>query len=53
MGAVVLFQPDQVRHLELALEVSHVADVGAAESVDALVVVADAEQVGAAACEQL
>ncbi|OFA01931.1 hypothetical protein DUGA2_38570 [Duganella sp. HH101] len=46
--AVVLLQLDQVLHLELALEGAHIADVGAAEGVDALVVVADGEQ-GAAA----
>ena len=39
--AVVLLQPDQVRHFELALEIAHVADVGAAKAVDGLVVVAD------------
>jgi hypothetical protein len=52
VGTVVLFQADQVRHLELAFEVGHVADVGAAEGVDALVVVTDAEEVGAAASQQ-
>jgi hypothetical protein len=41
--AVVLLQADHVAHPELALEVAHVADLGAAEAVDALVVVADAE----------
>jgi hypothetical protein len=41
--AVVLLQLDQVLDLELALEGAHVADVGAAEGVDALVVVADRE----------
>jgi hypothetical protein len=44
--AVVLFELDQVLHPELALEVGHVADVGAAERVDALVVVADREDRG-------
>ncbi len=47
VGAVVLLEADQVLHLELALEVAHVADVGAAEGVDALVVVTDTEQTGA------
>jgi hypothetical protein len=51
--AVVLLQADHVVDAELALEVAHVADLGAAEGVDALVVVADAEQVGAAAGQQL
>ena len=41
--AVVLLEADHVAHPELALEVAHVADLGAAEAVDALVVVADAE----------
>ena len=42
--AVVLFQPDHVPDLELALEVGHVADVRAAEPVDRLVVVAHREE---------
>ena len=40
---VVLLQADDVLHAELALEVAHVAHLGAAEAIDALVVVADAE----------
>ena len=44
MRAVILLQLDQVLDAELALERAHVADVGAAERVDALVVVADGEQ---------
>ncbi len=40
---VVLLQLDAVRDTEFALEVHHVADVGAAEGVDALVVVAHGE----------
>src|SRR5258707_12780367 len=51
--AVVLLQAHYLRHFELALEVGHVADVRAAESVDRLVVVADAEVFRAAAAEQL
>ena len=53
MRAVVLLEAHHGRHLELALEVGHVADVGAAEGVDRLVVVADAEIPGAAAREEL
>jgi hypothetical protein len=34
VGALVLLQPDHVGNLELAYEVAHVADVGAAKSVD-------------------
>jgi hypothetical protein len=41
--AVVLLQLDQVLDLEIAFERLHVADVGAAEGVDALVVVAHRE----------
>jgi hypothetical protein len=51
--AVVLLELDQVGDLELALEGCHVADVGAPEGVDALVVVADREDRGAAAGQQL
>ena len=46
MRAVVLLQAHHVLHLELALEVGHVADVRAAEGVDRLVVVADRERTG-------
>jgi hypothetical protein len=53
VGAVVLFEADQVLHLELALEVGHVAHIRTAKGVDALVVVADAEQRRTAAGEQL
>ena len=42
--AVVLFEADHLLHAELALEVAHVADFGAAEGIDRLVVVADGEQ---------
>jgi hypothetical protein len=42
--AVVLLQLDQVLDVEFALESAHVADVGATEGVDALVVVADRKQ---------
>jgi len=38
--AVILFQPDDIVAGIVALEVAHVADLGAAEGVDALVVVA-------------
>ena len=44
VGAVVLLQADHALHPEVALEVAHVADLGAAETVDRLVVVAHAEQ---------
>ena len=43
MRAIVLLQPDDVVDPELALEIAHVADLGAAEGVDGLVVVADRE----------
>jgi hypothetical protein len=49
MRAIVLFQANHVRQLEFALQVAHVADLGTAESVDRLVVVADREQAGAGA----
>ena len=39
MRAVVLFEADDFGNAELALEVAHVADLGAAEGVDALVVI--------------
>ena len=42
-AAVVLFQLDDLLDAELALEIGHVADLGATEGVDALVVVADRE----------
>ena len=51
--AVVLFEPDDVGDLELALEVAHVADFGTAEGVDRLVVVADREHRRAFAGQQL
>ena len=51
--AVVLLELDQVLHAELALEVGHVADVGTAECVDRLVVVADREDGVLRAGEQL
>ncbi|MNS53282.1 hypothetical protein D3C72_860330 [compost metagenome] len=44
--AVVLLQLDQPAHAELVLEVAHIADVGAAEGVDALVVVAHGKHRG-------
>ena len=49
--AIVLLELDQVGDLVLALEGRHVADVGAAKSVDALVVVTDREHGGSAAGE--
>jgi hypothetical protein len=49
MRAIVLFQANHVRQFEFALQVAHVADLGAAESVDRLVVVAHREEAGAAA----
>jgi hypothetical protein len=42
--AIVLLQADDVGELEFALQVTHVADLGAAESVDRLVVVADRKE---------
>ncbi len=51
--AVVLLQLDQVLDLEFALEGRHVADIGAAERVDALVVVADREHRAMLAGHQL
>ena len=45
--AVILFEPDDVLDAELALELAHVADLGATEGVNALIVVADREQAGA------
>ncbi len=53
MRAVVLLELDQVGDRELALERRHVADVGAAKRIDALVVVADGEHRGAAARQRL
>jgi hypothetical protein len=50
---VVLLQADDVGAGILALEVAHVADFGAAEGVDALVVVADREDLRPAARQQL
>ena len=44
MRAIVLLQSNDVLHVELALEVGHVADVRAAEAVDRLIVVADREE---------
>ncbi len=49
--AIVLFQANHVRQFEFALQVAHVADLGAAEGVDRLVVVADAEHVARGAHE--
>ena len=51
--AVVLLEADDVGTGVVALEVAHVADLGAAEGVDALVVVADREDLGAATGQQL
>ena len=51
--AVVLLELDHLRVREVALEVEDVADVGAAEAVDRLVVVADHHQVAVLAGEQL
>ncbi len=48
MRAVVLLELDQVLDLVVAFERRHIADVGAAEGVDALVIVADGKD-GAAA----
>ncbi len=41
--AIILLQLDEIAHAEFALEIVHIADVGAAERVDRLVVVADRE----------
>ena len=46
MGAVVLLQADHAANPEIPLEIAHVADLGAAEAIDRLVVVAHAEQTG-------
>ena len=43
VAAVILFELDQMLDLKLALEGGHVAHIGAAKRVDALVVVADRE----------
>ena len=43
MRAVVLFQPDHLLDLIVALEISHVADICPAERIDRLVVVAHRE----------
>ena len=43
IAAVIALQLDDLLHLELALEVGHVADLRTAKRVDALVVVADRE----------
>ena len=55
--AVVLLQADHLLDPEFALEIAHVADLGAAETIDRLVIVANAEQRGTAvfalACKQL
>jgi hypothetical protein len=53
VGAVVLLQADQVGDMELALEVGHVAHLGATEGVDGLIVIPHAKQVGATAGQQL
>ena len=47
MRAVVLLEADQIPHLKLALEVGHVADVGASECINRLVVVTHCEYEGA------
>ena len=52
-AAVVALQLDDVLHPELALEVGHVADLGAAEGIDALVVVAHGQHRGLGAGEHL
>src|SRR5437870_9730571 len=39
-----LFRSHYLRHLEVALEIGHVADVRAAEGIDALVVIARSEE---------
>src|SRR5690349_12827406 len=46
-GAVVLFQPDDLRAGEVLLEAEDVGDLGTAPAVDRLVVVADAAEVAA------
>ena len=51
--AVVLLQRDRARAGEVALELEHVADVGAAEGVDGLVGVADGADVLVVGGEQL
>ncbi len=48
MRAVILLELDQVLDLVVAFERRHIADVGAAEGIDALVIVADGKD-GAAA----
>ncbi|KAG1434887.1 hypothetical protein G6F57_021380 [Rhizopus arrhizus] len=49
---VILFQPDHGAMRVVALEVGHVADVGAAEGIDGLVIVTHGEDGRAAACQQ-
>jgi hypothetical protein len=51
--AIVLLELDQVADAELALEVGHVADVGAAKRVDRLIVVADRKHRRTATRQQL
>ena len=53
VGTVVLLQTDHVLHMEFTLEVAHIAHLGATERINALVIIADAEQAGAAAGKQL
>src|SRR5690606_27899141 len=53
IGTVVLFQPDHIAVGIVALEVGHVADVGSAECIDGLVVVAHSEYSGAPATQKL
>ncbi len=43
MRAIVLLQLDQVLDPELTFELGHVADIGAAKGIDALIVIADGE----------
>ena len=51
--AVVLLEPDNVRVLEVVLELQDVADVGSAELVDRLIWVADHRQVPVLPRQQL
>jgi len=51
--AIVLLQLDQILHLEFMLERRHIADVGAAECVNALVIITDRKHCAFLACHQL
>ena len=51
VGAIILLQADHVFDVELALEIAHVADIRAAEGIDALVVIAHRKDTRTAAGE--